>query len=328
MITKQELQQAAKKKSMKDISLMEKDYALTWTLNAIYANKELSNALIFKGGTCLSKIYGENYRLSEDLDFSTPINLKPPTEWFEGHLSAAFEEAKSQGAPELKVKKEEIHSNSGQIVFQVSYNAVLGQAGRLKLDISLKEHIMCGIKELPLREKIYSDVPDFKARCYALQEIALEKMRALFQRGKSRDYYDLWQIFTNISLHKQVALDDKWLRKYLVEKCEYSKVDYKPESIFSQVQLEEARRYWKDALGRMVSKLPDFELVISELKDTFFEESELSEFNNEIDSESSILPEIILEHLDNINRAEDNGGALIYRALDLLLQKMALQIKM
>lgn len=47
--------------------LVEKDYYLTFILSRI---NELSDNLIFKGGTCLNKIYYSYYRLSEDLDFS------------------------------------------------------------------------------------------------------------------------------------------------------------------------------------------------------------------------------------------------------------------
>jgi len=47
--------------------LMEKDYYLTFILSQI---SDLSADLIFKGGTCLNKIYYSYYRLSEDLDFS------------------------------------------------------------------------------------------------------------------------------------------------------------------------------------------------------------------------------------------------------------------
>ena len=47
--------------------LLEKDYYLTFILSRVH---ELSDNLIFKGGTCLNKIYYSYYRLSEDLDFS------------------------------------------------------------------------------------------------------------------------------------------------------------------------------------------------------------------------------------------------------------------
>jgi predicted nucleotidyltransferase component of viral defense system len=49
------------------LRLLEKDYYLTIVLSGI---NKLSNNLIFKGGTCLSKVYYSYYRLSEDLDFT------------------------------------------------------------------------------------------------------------------------------------------------------------------------------------------------------------------------------------------------------------------
>ncbi len=50
------------------LHLMEKDYYLTILLGGV--NRELDGKLVFKGGTCLNKIYFEYFRLSEDLDFT------------------------------------------------------------------------------------------------------------------------------------------------------------------------------------------------------------------------------------------------------------------
>ena len=52
--------------------LIEKDYFCSVALE--YLARECGN-LTFKGGTCLSKIHGGFYRLSEDLDFSIPTVL-------------------------------------------------------------------------------------------------------------------------------------------------------------------------------------------------------------------------------------------------------------
>ena len=60
------LRRASKKKGFL-LPLIEKDYYLTLILSRIY---ELSENLVFKGGTCLNKVYYVYYRLSEDLDFS------------------------------------------------------------------------------------------------------------------------------------------------------------------------------------------------------------------------------------------------------------------
>src|SRR3972149_2605129 len=49
--------------------LIEKDYCCSVLLAHLAAAE---TALVFKGGTCLAKVYAEFYRLSEDLDFVIP----------------------------------------------------------------------------------------------------------------------------------------------------------------------------------------------------------------------------------------------------------------
>lgn len=305
MITKGELQRIARRKGI-DLAVMEKDYALTWALKAIYSSQALADALVFKGGTCISKIYAENYRLSEDLDFTAYKGAKPTVEGLREELGKAFEQAKKEGGPELKVK--DFHSNPGYITFQIQYNAALGQPGSLKLDISLGESVIFASNRLPLREKLYGDIGEFKIHCYALQEIAIEKLRSLFQRGKSRDYYDIWRIMATPELKKQVMADEASLRAWLREKCDRTNVPYMPELIFDEKQLEEAGHYWEGSLGRLVSELPKFEEVIAKLKEIFFEESELSEFAKDYG----------IIHLDDINRREKTEP-LLARAVELLL---------
>ena len=56
--------------------LIEKDYYLTVILSGIHT---LSNDLVFKGGTCLNKVYYSYYRLSEDLDFTLRLPSDPPS---------------------------------------------------------------------------------------------------------------------------------------------------------------------------------------------------------------------------------------------------------
>jgi predicted nucleotidyltransferase component of viral defense system len=59
---------------------IEKDYIISWILWGIYNNDQLNDALIFKGGTCIKKIYIEEFRYSEDMDFTlNPENEKEIT---------------------------------------------------------------------------------------------------------------------------------------------------------------------------------------------------------------------------------------------------------
>lgn len=69
MIKPAEIQSKARLSGVRDRQI-EKDYVLSWILNGMSQNKIISGILVFKGGTCLKKFYFEDYRFSEDLDFT------------------------------------------------------------------------------------------------------------------------------------------------------------------------------------------------------------------------------------------------------------------
>jgi hypothetical protein len=50
--------------------IVEKDFWVCWTLQALFALPGLGESLIFKGGTSLSKVYRLIERFSEDIDVS------------------------------------------------------------------------------------------------------------------------------------------------------------------------------------------------------------------------------------------------------------------
>ena len=49
---------------------IQKDYVISWILWGISCNQFLNDNLVFKGGTSLKKVHFENYRFSEDMDFT------------------------------------------------------------------------------------------------------------------------------------------------------------------------------------------------------------------------------------------------------------------
>lgn len=69
MITKQELLQKHRKSKL-PLSTIEKDYMLGLMLSSFYNHSKIREQWVFKGGTCLKKIYIPDYRFSEDLDFT------------------------------------------------------------------------------------------------------------------------------------------------------------------------------------------------------------------------------------------------------------------
>ena len=69
MIKPGEIQNKARAIGVRDQQI-EKDYMLSWILQGMAQHSTLSKAIVFKGGTVLKKVYFEDYRFSEDLDFT------------------------------------------------------------------------------------------------------------------------------------------------------------------------------------------------------------------------------------------------------------------
>ena len=95
MIKPVEIQQKARKVGVRDQQI-EKDYMLSWILQGIAKHEELSKTIVFKGGTVLKKIYFDDFRFSEDLDF-TLLNNEITNEqifaWFKESFEYVLEEA-------------------------------------------------------------------------------------------------------------------------------------------------------------------------------------------------------------------------------------------
>jgi predicted nucleotidyltransferase component of viral defense system len=69
MIRPGEIQRIARGAGVRDQQI-EKDYILSWILSGIARHDQLSGIMAFKGGTVLKKFYFDDYRFSEDLDFT------------------------------------------------------------------------------------------------------------------------------------------------------------------------------------------------------------------------------------------------------------------
>ena len=84
MIKPGEIQNKARAVGVRDQQI-EKDYMLSWILQGVSEHYTLSKTIVFKGGTVLKKVYFEDYRFSEDLDFTLlddAIRNEQIFEWF------------------------------------------------------------------------------------------------------------------------------------------------------------------------------------------------------------------------------------------------------
>lgn len=255
MITAEETKRLARGQGLA-AGVLEKDYALTWLLSGIYSeDSKFRNVLIFKGGTAIRKAYFPTWRLSEDLDFTIveKVHAGKVKRWFEdvfGYLASTSGLTFSFG---------DYNASRWSILADVHYVGPLGAKNRIAHDITLTEQLV----EEPVWKNVGKEYPDldgFDVKVYSLTEVLVEKIRSIFQRGKSRDYYDVWRLL------KEKEFDGNRIRKLLIKKCEINGIEYHPELVFDEKRLMEARNYWKPALGYLTKDLPDFDSTISELR--------------------------------------------------------------
>ena len=109
MIEPKEINKVAAASRVNDRQI-EKDYVLSWVLFAISKNEILNNALVFKGGTVLKKAYFEDYRFSEDLDF-TLIDENVTNEQIKTEFNNLFDFIKEEANMDMRIdeKKWTIH---------------------------------------------------------------------------------------------------------------------------------------------------------------------------------------------------------------------------
>jgi predicted nucleotidyltransferase component of viral defense system len=183
------------------LRLLEKDYYITVVLSGI---SMLNNALIFKGGTCLSKIYYSYYRLSEDLDFTLKLPSNSSTRSVRRN---AIKPIKEKIRPFLKKYNMSIenldktgHRESTQYIYYLDYNsAVLSNKESIKLEIGMRFNpLLSGITKKVNHKFLHPFTKEslFDARsvnCLALKELVAEKLRATATREviAARDFYDL-----------------------------------------------------------------------------------------------------------------------------------------
>ncbi len=191
-------------------NVVEKDYVLGWLLAGIFAHPALAEHWVFKGGTCLKKCYFETYRFSEDLDFT----LTDASHLDPAFLIPAFREVSAwvydQTGIELPADRlhfEVFDNPRGRRAAQgrVSYRGPIAPAGdlpRIKLDLTGDEVLVLPPVDRPVSHP-YSDAPEggIHARCYSYEEVFAEKIRALGERARPRDLYDVINLFRHDEFH-------------------------------------------------------------------------------------------------------------------------------
>jgi predicted nucleotidyltransferase component of viral defense system len=260
MIRPAEIEQIASKSGVRAIQI-EKDYILTWLLYGISKQERLCKVLAFKGGTVLKKVYIEDYRYSEDLDFTLLQESLSNEELF-GDFKKIFAFIKEKANIGLQQLEDSEHE-SGSINFYIGYTGPLGGTNKqVKIDITRKETLELA----PMMKPVfihYSDLSAFQVLSYTLEEILIEKMCALMGRTQPRDLYDLWYLLE----YEKVDIKHSWPE---FERKARNK-GHTPKSFRTKVEskLNGFKGRWHGSLASQIKELPDFDSVVRELNKHF-----------------------------------------------------------
>ena len=170
---------------------VEQDLLLSRALVELYSHPIIRGVAAFRGGTALHKLYlRPALRYSEDLDLvqaeTGPI----------GQLLDAIHECLDPwlGKPRWKRGK-------GLTTFYYRFDPTeeAFAPGRLKIEINTREHFSAfPLASIPYEIDSRWFTGSAEIQTYAVEELLGTKLRALYQRKKGRDLFDLWVASTRL----------------------------------------------------------------------------------------------------------------------------------
>jgi len=256
-------------------NVVEKDYVIGWILAGISNHVELSSDWLFKGGTCLKKCFFETYRFSEDLDF-TITNYKYIDQNFLNHtfrdIAVWVYNKTGIEIPQDNIRFDIYENPRGNLSAQgrVSYRGPMqprGDLPRLKLDIMADEVVVLDSAS-PEVHHPYSDRPEERIhiRSYCFEELFAEKIRALGERLRPRDLYDVVYLYR----HDNIRSDRVLVLSTLKKKCESKKIPIPTiEILENKTERTELESEWENMLAHQLPVLPPFEQLWQELEMVF-----------------------------------------------------------
>lgn len=163
---------------------VEQDLVLSRAIVEIFSDPTLSSALVFRGGTALHKLFlTPAARYSEDIDL---VQAAP------GPIGAVMDALRARLDPWLGKPKREQKEGAVRFIYRFQSEVPPVTPLRLKVEINTREQFtVLGL----FRKEFSVESPWFSGRTdvvtYAPEELFGTKLRALYQRKKGRDLFDM-----------------------------------------------------------------------------------------------------------------------------------------
>jgi predicted nucleotidyltransferase component of viral defense system len=239
-------------------SQIEQDLVLSRALVLLFQQPIIRASLAFRGGTALNKLYCDSLaRYSEDIDL-VQITDEPI-----GEVMSAIRKAVDPWLGKASWKQT---ARSVKFIYRFDSEDSQPIPLRLKIEINTVEPFAV----FGFQEKHYQvENPWFSGgasiRTYELEELIGTKFRALYQRSKGRDLYDLWMAISklNVDCNKVLEAFSYYNTKHNIKisRAEYEK------NLFGKMSSVDFLSDAKQVLPQAATWSPEqaFEVVLNHL---------------------------------------------------------------
>jgi predicted nucleotidyltransferase component of viral defense system len=168
-----------------DDAQVEQDLVLSRAVVQLFSAPGLADRIALRGGTALSKLFVQpGCRYSEDIDV---VQMRS------GSAGPLIDSMRAVLDPWLGRPQRGRATHGFELVYRFESEIAPVRPLRLKLEANTREHFsVLGFqrRRLSVANPWFSG--DVELNTYALDELMGTKMRALYQRRKGRDLFDLW----------------------------------------------------------------------------------------------------------------------------------------
>ena len=178
------------------LSQIEQDLIICRALVELYNHPVIAKNLAFRGGTALFKLHLLPARYSEDIDL---VQMQA------GPIGPIMDAVQEKINPWLGIPKRKQSEGRVTLIWRVESEE--GLPLRLKVEINSREHFTAlGYQQFEFRMASRWYTGSALISSYRIDELLGTKLRALYQRKKGRDLFDLWQTAKTLAVNPETVV--------------------------------------------------------------------------------------------------------------------------
>lgn len=178
------------------LSQIEQDLIICRALVELYNHPVIAKNLAFRGGTALFKLHLLPARYSEDIDL---VQMQA------GPIGPIMDAVQEKINPWLGIPKRKQSEGRVTLIWRVESEE--GLPLRLKVEINSREHFtVLGYQQFEFRMASRWYTGSALISSYRIDELLGTKLRALYQRKKGRDLFDLWQTAKTLAVNPETVV--------------------------------------------------------------------------------------------------------------------------